>query len=126
MEQAESCSCLTVTPIYRASNTKEGKARFRLPFYWQNKVKNSSRTWRSSGEPHLSHLGQQTPCTHRPPKSGRTLTVSNLGTISAGEFASPVLDPGRRLAIVAIEKRRGDRKGECRLKVRITWSGIIV
>ena len=46
---------------------------------------------------HLSHLGRQTPCaltSKEMPKRGGTLTVSNVGAIGAGDFASPVLVPG--------------------------------
>ncbi|KAJ8455017.1 hypothetical protein ONZ45_g19080 [Pleurotus djamor] len=81
---------------------------------------------------HLSHLGRQTPCGLTPaemPKRGGTITVSNVGAIGAGEFASPVLVPGGGVAIVAIGRAkwvwdvdRGDGKGERRLKVGISWS----
>lgn len=63
------------------------------------------------------------------PKRGGTLTVSNVGAIGAGDFASPVLVPGGGVAIVAIGRAkwvwdvdRGDGKGERRLKVGISWS----
>ena len=82
---------------------------------------------------HLSHLGRQTPCaltSKEMPKRGGTLTVSNVGAIGAGDFASPVLVPGGGVAIVAIGRAkwvwdvdRGDGKGERRLKVGISWSG---
>ncbi|EEB89387.1 hypothetical protein MPER_12517 [Moniliophthora perniciosa FA553] len=81
---------------------------------------------------YLSHLGRQTPCGLTPkemPKRGGTLTVSNVGAIGAGDFASPVLVPGGGVAIVAIGRAkwvwdvdRGDGKGERRLKVGISWS----
>lgn len=81
---------------------------------------------------HLSYLGRQTPCALTPkemPKRGGTLTVSNVGAIGAGEFASPVLVPGGGVAIVAIGRAkwvwdvdRGDGKGERRLKVGVSWS----
>jgi 2-oxoisovalerate dehydrogenase E2 component (dihydrolipoyl transacylase) len=59
------------------------------------------------------------------PKRGGTLTVSNVGAIGAGDFASLVFVPGERLAIVAIIGRAkwvwdvdgGDVKDERRLKV---------
>ncbi|KAF8798356.1 CoA-dependent acyltransferase [Phlegmacium glaucopus] len=82
---------------------------------------------------HLSHLGRQTPCALTPkemPKRGGTLTVSNVGAIGAGDFASPVLVPGGGVAIVAIGRAkwvwdvdRGDGKGERRLKLGVSWSG---
>ncbi|KAF4566521.1 hypothetical protein EYR36_011952 [Pleurotus pulmonarius] len=81
---------------------------------------------------HLSSLGRQIPCGLTPaemPKRGGTLTVSNVGAIGAGDFASPVLVPGGGVAIVAIGRAkwvwdvdRGDGKGERRLKVGISWS----
>ncbi|KAG7090434.1 hypothetical protein E1B28_009553 [Marasmius oreades] len=81
---------------------------------------------------HLSHLGRQTPCglsVKEMPKRGGTLTVSNVGAIGAGDFASPVLVPGGGVAIVAIGRAkwvwdvdRGDGKGERRLKVGVSWS----
>ncbi|KAF8168548.1 CoA-dependent acyltransferase [Crassisporium funariophilum] len=82
---------------------------------------------------HLSHLARQTPSGLSPkemPKRGGTLTVSNVGAIGAGDFASPVLVPGGGVAIVAIGRAkwvwdvdRGDGKGERRLKVGVSWSG---
>ena len=82
---------------------------------------------------HLSHLGRQTPCALTPqemPKRGGTITVSNVGAIGAGDFASPVLVPGGGVAIVALGRAkwvwdvdRGDGKGERRLKMGISWSG---
>jgi len=87
----------------------------------------------SSQLKHLSHLGRQTPCTLTPkemPKRGGTITVSNVGAIGAGDFASPVLVPGGGVAIVAIGRAkwvwdvdRGDGKGERRLKIGVSWSG---
>ena len=60
------------------------------------------------------------------PKRGGTLTVSNVGAIGAGEFASPVLVPGGGVAIVAIGRakwiRDEERDGEKRLKVGVSWS----
>lgn len=82
---------------------------------------------------HLSHLGRQTPSGLTPkemPKRGGTITVSNVGAIGAGDFASPVLVPGGGVAIVAIGRakwvwdvERGDGQGERRLKVGVSWSG---
>lgn len=82
---------------------------------------------------HLSYLGKQVPCAISPkemPKRGGTITVSNVGAIGKGEFASPVLVPGGGVAIVAIGRaqwvwdvNRGDGKGERRLKVGVSWSG---
>lgn len=82
---------------------------------------------------HLSHLGRQTPCALTPqemPKRGGTITVSNVGAIGAGDFASPVLVPGGGVAIVALGRAkwiwdvdRGEGKGERRLKMGISWSG---
>ena len=78
---------------------------------------------------HLSALGRRTPCGLTPvemPKRGGTLTVSNVGAIGAGEFASPVLVPGGGVAIVAIGRakwiRDEERDGEKRLKVGVSWS----
>lgn len=78
---------------------------------------------------HLSALGRRTPCglTHAEmPKRGGTLTVSNVGAIGAGEFASPVLVPGGGVAIVAVGRakwvRDEERDGERRLKVGVSWS----
>jgi len=54
----------------------------------------------------LSNLGRRTPThglTQRElPKNGGTITVSNVGAIGKGEFASPVLVPGGGVAIVAL------------------------
>ncbi|KAH9487392.1 Lipoamide acyltransferase component of branched-chain alpha-keto acid dehydrogenase complex, mitochondrial [Psilocybe cubensis] len=82
---------------------------------------------------HLSHLGRQTPCALTPkemPKRGGTITISNVGAIGAGDFASPVLVPGGGVAIVAIGRAkwvwdvdRGDGTGERRLKLGVSWSG---
>ncbi len=64
------------------------------------------------------------------PKRGGTITVSNVGAIGQGDFASPVLVPGGGVAIVAIgsakwvwDVDRGDGKGERRLKIGVSWSG---
>ena len=62
------------------------------------------------------------------PKRGGTLTVSNIGAIGAGEFASPVLVPGGGVAIVAIGRAKWvwdverREEGEKRLKVGVSWS----
>jgi len=87
----------------------------------------------SSQLKHLSHLGRQTPCALTPkemPQRGGTITVSNVGAIGAGDFASPVLVPGCGVAIVAIGRAkwvwdvdREDGKGERRLKLGVSWSG---
>lgn len=57
------------------------------------------------------------------------MTVSNIGAIGGGDFASPVLVPGGGVAIVAIGRAkwmydvdRDEGKGERRLKVGISWS----
>lgn len=78
---------------------------------------------------HFSALGRRTPCGLTPaemPKRGGTLTVSNVGAIGAGEFASPVLVPGGGVAIVAVGRakwvRDEERNGERRLKVGVSWS----
>lgn len=86
----------------------------------------------SSTLKHLSHLGRQIPSALTPkemPKRGGTLTVSNVGAIGAGEFASPVLVPGGGVAIVAIGRAKwvwdvdvGDGMGQRRLKVGVSWS----
>jgi 2-oxoisovalerate dehydrogenase E2 component (dihydrolipoyl transacylase) len=80
----------------------------------------------------LSYLGRQTPCGLSPaemPKRGGTVTLSNIGAIGAGDYASPVLVPGGGVAIVAVGRAkwvwdvdRGDGKGERRLKLGISWS----
>lgn len=54
----------------------------------------------------LSNLGRRTPNhglgpRELPPKGG-TITVSNVGAIGKGEFASPILVPGGGVAIVAL------------------------
>ncbi|KAF7973547.1 hypothetical protein HWV62_14910 [Athelia sp. TMB] len=95
-------------------------------------VDNSSIYALSSSLRQLSHLGRQVPCALSPkemPKRGGTLTVSNVGAIGAGEFASPVLVPGGGVAIVAIGRAKwvwdvevGDGKGQRRLKVGVSWS----
>ncbi|KZT24409.1 CoA-dependent acyltransferase [Neolentinus lepideus HHB14362 ss-1] len=81
---------------------------------------------------HLSHLGRQMPCGLTPaemPKKGGTITVSNVGAIGAGDFASPILVPGGGVAIVALGRAkwvwdvdRGDGKGERRLKIGVSWT----
>ncbi|KAF9643898.1 CoA-dependent acyltransferase [Thelephora ganbajun] len=82
---------------------------------------------------HLSHLGRQVPCGLTPtemPKRGGTITVSNVGAIGDGDFASPVLVPGGGVAIVAIGRakwvwdvsRNENGQGERRLKVGVSWS----
>ncbi|EIN13450.1 CoA-dependent acyltransferase [Punctularia strigosozonata HHB-11173 SS5] len=81
---------------------------------------------------HISHLGRQVPCALTPkemPKRGGTITVSNVGAIGQGDFASPVLVPGGGVAIVAIGRAKwvwdvnsGDGSGERRLKVGVSWS----
>ncbi|KAF8234838.1 CoA-dependent acyltransferase [Tricholoma matsutake] len=81
---------------------------------------------------HLSYLGRQTPCGFTPaemPKRGGTISVSNIGGIGAGDFASPVLVPGGGVAIVVLGRAkwvwdvdRGDGKGERRLKMGVSWS----
>ncbi|KAE9400785.1 CoA-dependent acyltransferase [Gymnopus androsaceus JB14] len=86
----------------------------------------------SSQLKHISHLGRQIPSGLTPkemPKRGGTLTVSNVGSIGAGDFASPVLVPGGGVAIVALGRAkwvwdvdRGDGTGERRLKLGISWS----
>ncbi|KAL0058467.1 hypothetical protein AAF712_014853 [Marasmius tenuissimus] len=79
----------------------------------------------------LSHLGRQTPCGLTPkemPKRGGTISVSNVGAIGDGEYASPVLVPGGGVAIVAIGRAKWvwdvNRRpeGERRLKVGVSWS----
>lgn len=83
---------------------------------------------------HLSHLGRQVPCkltAVEMPKRGGTLTISNVGAIGAGDYASPVLVPGGGVAIVAIGRakwvwdvdRNEDGRGERRLKLGVSWSG---
>ena len=64
------------------------------------------------------------------PKRGGTLTVSNIGAIGTGDYASPVLVPGGGVAIVAIGRAkwvwdvdRNDGRGERRLQVGVSWSG---
>jgi 2-oxoisovalerate dehydrogenase E2 component (dihydrolipoyl transacylase) len=86
----------------------------------------------SSRLKHISNLGRQTPCGLTPaemPKRGGTISVSNVGSIGAGDFASPVLVPGGGVAIVALGRAkwvwdvdRGDGGGERRLKMGVSWS----
>lgn len=82
---------------------------------------------------HLSHLGRQVPNGLTPaemPKRGGTITVSNVGAIGDGDFASPVLVHGGGVAIVAIGRakwvwdvnRNENGQGERRLKVGVSWS----
>jgi len=82
---------------------------------------------------HLSHLGRQVPCSLTPAeilKRGGTITVSNVGAIGGGNFASLVLVPGSGVAIVVIGQanwvrdvnRNGNGQGERSLKVGASWS----
>ncbi|TFK28461.1 CoA-dependent acyltransferase [Coprinopsis marcescibilis] len=81
---------------------------------------------------HLTYLGRQTPCALSPkemPKRGGTITVSNVGAVGQGEWASPVLVPGGGVAIVALGRAkwvwdvdRGNGEGERRLKLNVSWS----
>ncbi|KAF5376862.1 hypothetical protein D9615_007287 [Tricholomella constricta] len=83
---------------------------------------------------HLAHLGRQVPTALTPkemPKRGGTITVSNVGAIGAGEFAAPVLVPGGGVAIVALGRAKwvwdvdgvfGEKGGERRLKMGVSWS----
>lgn len=80
---------------------------------------------------HISHLGRQVPSGLTPaemPKRGGTITVSNVGAIGDGDFASPVLVPGGGVAIVAIGRAKWvwdvnrNENGERRLKVGVSWS----
>ncbi|XP_006457510.1 hypothetical protein AGABI2DRAFT_196179, partial [Agaricus bisporus var. bisporus H97] len=85
----------------------------------------------------LQHLGRQIPCGLTPkemPKRGGTITVSNVGSIGKGIFASPLLVPGGGIAICAIGRAEwvmdvGDehwdkvlKTGQRRLKLPISWS----
>ncbi|KAH0589881.1 Lipoamide acyltransferase component of branched-chain alpha-keto acid dehydrogenase complex, mitochondrial [Termitomyces sp. J132] len=82
----------------------------------------------------LAYRGRQVPCGLTPadmPRRGGTITVSNVGAIGAGEYASPVLVPGGGVAIVAlghakwvwdVDGERGETGGERRLKMGISWS----
>jgi 2-oxoisovalerate dehydrogenase E2 component (dihydrolipoyl transacylase) len=68
------------------------------------------------------------------PKKGGTITVSNVGAVGKGEWASPVLVPGGGVAIVAIGRAgwvwdvdnasSGGWSGEGRrrLKVGVSWT----
>lgn len=68
------------------------------------------------------------------PKRGGTITVSNVGSIGKGVFASPVLVPGGGVAICAIGRAEwvmdvnGEywdealQRGVRRLKLPISWS----
>ncbi|TFK18902.1 CoA-dependent acyltransferase [Coprinopsis marcescibilis] len=81
---------------------------------------------------HLSYLGRQKPCALSPkemPKRGGTITVSNVGAVGQGEWASPVLVPGGGVAIVALGRAkwvwdvdRGNGEGQRRLKLNVSWS----
>ncbi|KXN82174.1 Lipoamide acyltransferase [Leucoagaricus sp. SymC.cos] len=86
---------------------------------------------------HLQHLGRQTPCgltLKEMPKRGGTITVSNVGSIGKGVFASPALVPGGGVAIVAIGRVEWvmdvneenwdevSQTGKRRLKLPISWS----
>ncbi|KXN85274.1 Lipoamide acyltransferase [Leucoagaricus sp. SymC.cos] len=81
--------------------------------------------------------GRQTPCGLTPkemPKRGGTITVSNVGSIGKGVFASPVLVPGGGVAIVAIGRAEwvmdvneenwdeDSQTGKRKLKLPISWS----
>lgn len=76
----------------------------------------------------FSALGRTTPHGLTPremPKKGATITVSNVGAIGKGEFASPLLVPGGGVAIVAIGRAKWVRRvedGEKRLEVGVSWS----
>lgn len=80
---------------------------------------------------HVAALGRRSPSGLTPaemPKRGGTVTVSNVGAIGAGEFASPVLVPGGGVAIVAIGRAKWIRDEEMpdgqqrRLRVGVSWS----
>ena len=77
---------------------------------------------------HLSALGRRTPCGLGPiemPRSGGTLTISNVGAIGKGEFAAPVLVPGGGVAIGAVGRAKwvwDEEKGERRYVVGVSWS----
>ncbi|KIJ45045.1 hypothetical protein M422DRAFT_227581 [Sphaerobolus stellatus SS14] len=81
----------------------------------------------------MQALGRQVPCAlglSEMPKRGGTLTVSNVGAIGQGEYASPVLVPGGGIAIVAIGRAKwvdvvpqdGVGPTKRRLQVGISWS----
>ncbi|KAG6916967.1 hypothetical protein DXG01_004395 [Tephrocybe rancida] len=82
----------------------------------------------------FAHRGRQVPCALTPadmPRRGGTITVSNVGAIGAGEYAAPVLVPGGGVAIVAlgrakwvwdVDGERGEKGGERRLKLGVSWS----
>jgi 2-oxoisovalerate dehydrogenase E2 component (dihydrolipoyl transacylase) len=71
-------------------------------------------------------LGRQSPAAFTPkelPKKGATISVSNVGAIGKGEWASPLLVPGGGVAIVAIGRAKWvERFGEKRLEVGVSWS----
>lgn len=67
------------------------------------------------------------------PKRGGTITISNVGSIGKGVFASPVLVPGGGVAICAIGRAEwvmdvgeywdeSSQTGKRRLKLPISWS----
>lgn len=68
------------------------------------------------------------------PRRGGTITVSNVGSIGGGIFASPVLVPGGGVAIVAVGRAEWvmdvsekywdpvSQTGTRRLKLPISWS----
>jgi len=62
------------------------------------------------------------------PRRGGTITVSNIGSIGKGVFASPVLVPGGGVAICAVGRAEWvmdvnvSEDGERRLKLPISWS----
>jgi len=81
--------------------------------------------------------GRQTPCGLTPremPRRGGTITVSNIGSIGKGVFASPVLVPGGGVAICALGRAEwvmdvsadiwdaSAGRGERRLKLPVSWS----
>lgn len=85
----------------------------------------------------LQYLGQQVPSGLTPkemPRRGGTITVSNVGSIGKGVFASPVLVPGGGVAICAIGRAEWvmdvneehwdeeSEMGKRRLKLPISWS----
>lgn len=77
---------------------------------------------------HLSALGRQTPCGLGPaemPRTGGSLTLSNIGSIGRGEFAHPVLLPGGGVAIAAVGRARwvwDEERKERRMVVGVSWS----
>ncbi|KAF8338320.1 2-oxoacid dehydrogenases acyltransferase-domain-containing protein [Cantharellus anzutake] len=90
-------------------------------------------TYEIAGEiKRLTELGRRIPSAlsrNEMPPNGGTITVSNVGAVGRGEFASPVLVPGGGVAIVAIGRakwvmREGEQPGQAqrRLQVGISWS----